>query len=471
MDATCSKPMHGTVAREKAVANGQTVAYDIPAPVIVARRHAQRGFALAELALATALAVMVAVWGASKWMQQVEDAAATATGVWYLEIKRGLDSALLKHFDALASHPAPDPGGAPPPPFAMPLAPTLGELQRAGFLAADFPSQPPLGGGAALRVLVGAGCPGEGCRIDAVAFSQSPLSTGSSAEPNDVAMAQVLAATQGYGGAVQRLAPTRLQGTAFSFANPPASGMPTLAPGTVAVWAGLDRAGYDKYLRVRDARDPDFQGALTVAAGARVGGHAHLAGGAQIDGDARFGGGTQFDGSARFAGNTQFSAPARFDSDARVAGRLDAGGDVHIGAQARIDGNATVHGDAHFAHNAAVGGQLHVNDRIHGQYLLLGGGATYGAACPDEGLIARGAGAGLLICRNGSWRGAEGGFGGAYSVNSVFGCNSPFLESTANPFTGACSCPAGFSPVQTSWGNSLDDTWGLTRGFICTAPP
>ncbi|MDQ2184527.1 hypothetical protein RBI13_04920 [Alcaligenaceae bacterium A4P071] len=402
---------------------------------------------------------MVAIWGASKWMQQVEDAAATATGVWYLEIKRALDSALLKHFDALAAHPAPDPGGAPPPPFAAPLAPTLAELQRAGFLAHDFPARPPLGSSAALRFLVGAGCPGEGCRIDAVAYSQSPLTSGALAEPNDMAIAQMLAATQGYGGAVQRLTPARLQGTAFSLANPPAADMPTLAPGTVATWAGLDRAGYDKYLRVRDARDPDFQGALSVAGGAR------------INGDAQFGGKAQFDGAARFAGNAQFDAPAQFNSDVRVGGKLDAGGDIQVGAQAHIGGNAIVHGDAHFARNAAVGGQLHVNDRIHGQYLLLGGGATYGAACPDEGLIARGAGAGLLVCRNGSWRGAEGGFGGAYSVNSVFGCRSPFLESTANPFTGACSCPAGFSAVPTSWGNSLDDTWGLTRGYVCIAPP
>ncbi|MYZ45994.1 bactofilin family protein [Schauerella aestuarii] len=418
-----------------------------------ARRHAQRGFALAELALATALAVMVAIWGASKWMQQVEDAAATATGVWYLEIKRALDGALLKHFDALAAFPAPDPGGAPPPPFAAPLAPTLAELQRAGFLSVDFPAQPPLGGEAALRFLAGAGCPGEGCRIDAVAYSRSPLTSGSLAEPNDMAIAQVLAATQGYGGAVQRLAPARLQGTAFSLPNPPASDMTTLAPGTVAIWAGLDRAGYDRYLRVRDARDPDFQGPLSVAGGVRVGGNAHLAGGAQIDGSAHFGGDAQFDG------------------DARVNGRFDAGGDMHVAAQAHIGGNATVYGDAHMARNAAVGGQLHVNDRIHGRYLLLGGGASYGAACPDEGLIARGTGSGLLVCRNGSWRGAEGGFGGAYSVNSIFGCRSPFYESTANPFTGACSCPAGFSAVPTSWGNSLDDTSGLTRGFVCIAPP
>jgi hypothetical protein len=40
---------------------------------------------------------------------------------------------------------------------------------------------------------------------------------------------------------------------------------------------------------------------------------------------------------------------------------------------------------------------------------------------------------------NGTIRGATYGYGGMYSTSSCYGCRS------ANPFTGDCSCPAGFT--------------------------
>src|SRR5690606_34510387 len=55
-----------------------------------APRLGQRGFALAELALAVALTTMILVWAASRIVHEVDDAAARATGVWLLELKRGM---------------------------------------------------------------------------------------------------------------------------------------------------------------------------------------------------------------------------------------------------------------------------------------------------------------------------------------------------------------------------------------------
>jgi hypothetical protein len=39
--------------------------------------------------------------------------------------------------------------------------------------------------------------------------------------------------------------------------------------------------------------------------------------------------------------------------------------------------------------------------------------------------------------------------------------------STANPRTGACSCPAGYSAVIVSAGGKWTDTEGWTTGYVC----
>src|SRR5690606_16352721 len=65
-------------------------------------RAGQSGFALLELAIALALASMVLIWTANRLVHQADDAAGRATGVWLLELKRGLDRMLERHFDSLA---------------------------------------------------------------------------------------------------------------------------------------------------------------------------------------------------------------------------------------------------------------------------------------------------------------------------------------------------------------------------------
>jgi hypothetical protein len=64
-----------------------------------------------------------------------------------------------------------------------------------------------------------------------------------------------------------------VRGAAFSFANPLASGGPAYAPGTLALWAGAGTGGPDleRYVRIRDTRDPQLQGELSVASSAQVG--------------------------------------------------------------------------------------------------------------------------------------------------------------------------------------------------------
>jgi len=339
------------------------------------RRASQQGFALLELAIAAAVTSMVVIWAASKWVEQVEDAAAQTTGVWLLEIKRALDGMLALHFDSLANGVAPlDASGQPL--YADPWAPTLAELKMHGHLPSAFPELSALKLGAGIRLIRGTDCPGAGCRLDALAYTLAPLVVRGSAAPDAMRIAAVTMATAGYGGSVMARAPYRLRGAAFDFVNPLPGGQ-ALAPGTVAVWSGLEDADQARFVHMRDTRDPDLKGSLSVAAAVSSG------------------------------------------------GRLSAG-----------------------------------------EHLWLKGTASLGARCEQSGLFARDPSGALLACLSGVWAN-EGGFGGAYAINNRYGCRHYSGLSTANPRTGSCSCPGGFTAVLVSAGGKWTETEGWTEGFIC----
>ncbi|MBV7482371.1 prepilin [Bordetella sp. BOR01] len=214
-----------------------------------------------ELAVAVAVASMILIWGANRLVHQVDDAAGRAAGVWMLELKRGLDNVLRQHFDSLAEGvPARDGSGLPL--YADLFAPQLAELKAHGHLPAGFPETGALGGGVAIRILRDARCPGAGCRLDALAYGTAPVLVADGTAPDLMRIGAAVEAAGGYGGSATA---TRVRGANFDFANPPAPGMPALAPGTLAIWAGFGTADYDLFVRRRDTRDPDLQGGLSVA--------------------------------------------------------------------------------------------------------------------------------------------------------------------------------------------------------------
>ncbi|VXC24175.1 Pilus assembly protein PilV [Pseudomonas sp. 8Z] len=84
-----------------------------------------------------------------------------------------------------------------------------------------------------------------------------------------------------------------------------------------------------------------------------------------------------------------------------------------------------------------------------GEYLMISGTATENTACSPNGLQASNAnssGPPTLYCQSGVWK-AVGGtdrWGGSYWTGTQFatGCGN------VNPFTGSCSCPAGYVANQ-----------------------
>lgn len=251
-------------------------------------RPRQRGFSLMGLALTLALTSMIAIWASSRLVQRIEDAAARSTGVWLTQVRQAAAGVLGQHFAALAKGEPPQ-GEAGVSLFVDPYAPTVAELRASAHLPADFPERAAMGFTAQINIAKSEACPGERCRIDALVYSVKPVLKAGTHAPDLIGIAAVIDAAQGYGGAVWPEAPGRVRGAAFSFPNPLAAGAPTLAPGTVALWAGAgaqtetDRPpampDLSAYVKIGDVRDPRLGGALTVASSISAG--AYLAVGAR----------------------------------------------------------------------------------------------------------------------------------------------------------------------------------------------
>ena len=350
------------------------------ASFLMARSHAaamwprQRGFSLAGLVLVLALSAMAAIWASGQVVQRIEDAAARAAGVWLMQIRLAVTEMLARHSATLAK------GGVPRseqgnPLFADPLAPTLGELRGLGLLPADFPDRSALGFSAQIRIARSQACPGERCRVDGLVYSATPLMKTGTQTPDLTGIAAVIDAAGGYGGAVWPAAPGLVRGAAFSFANPLAPGAPAYAPGTLALWAGAGTGAPDleRYVRIRDTRDPQLQGELSVAASAQV-----------------------------------------------------------------------------------------------GSYLKVGARASAGQPCSvANGTVATSEQGELLTCQSRVWAPASGGFGGAFSINSRYGCYDTRGTWRPNPRSGACSCPAGYTPMVVSERGDSFESGGVTTGYVC----
>ncbi|WP_269768438.1 type II secretion system protein [Bordetella genomosp. 8] len=255
------------------------------------RRAGQRGFALLELTVAVAITCMLAIWAAERLLHQVDSVAEQAAGRWLLEIHGALDGMLVRHGAALAEGDVPVDGQGRAL-YADPWAPSLAELRGEGHLPASFPDHGPLGMRATVRLWRDGACPGQACRVEALAYARAasgpatgpgvPVAApgGPARSPDLSRIAGILLATGGLGAGVSELAPHRLRGAGFDLPNPPAPGMARLPIGTVAVRAGREAGDAGRYLRTQDARDPQFRGDVsatgTLSTGGRLVAGEHL---------------------------------------------------------------------------------------------------------------------------------------------------------------------------------------------------
>ena len=218
------------------------------------RAFRQRGFTLIELAIAASVLTVITVISAGKLMQEINDAAAVATGTYLLTIKGAMDGYLIKHYEPLSGQ-----SGTAVPEVAAGFSPTLIELRRLGFLQSGFPDRTPFNQGTAIRIERSGECPGTQCRLDALIYTTTPLQLPGSIEPDGDLISNAVMSSGGYGGASYAAAATAIRGTSFSTTNPLGA-----VPGVVGVMASLDTTLFNQFVRLRDRRDPDLQGNLTV---------------------------------------------------------------------------------------------------------------------------------------------------------------------------------------------------------------
>src|SRR5690606_24523047 len=105
--------------------------------------------------------------------------------------------------------------------------------------------------------------------------------------------------------------------------------------------------------------------------------------------------------------------------------------------------------DPDFQGDATVQGRIRSGTRLVARDSLeLEQGWDVGETCTPEGALGRARdGLGVLACRQGFWALVARPDGGGYMFNNRRGCVDSRGRPTANPATGACTCPAGYVRV------------------------
>ena len=232
------------------------------------QRGVQRGFALLEMLIAAALALLVAVWASQTLVHRISDAGAHSAANWMFATKDAVRAYLVRH-GAQLRH-ATSSTDLLLHGYSNWAAPQIAELKQDGLLATGFPESMRNVGGLRISILRDGECPGDDCRLEALIYSQRAFLKSPDVIDEQM-MAQWLLETKGLGGAVHPLQPDVVRGHTFEYPNPIPTGT-LLPPGTVAMMISDEQLNEHAYLRVRDQRDPQFQADATIKGNVTAGG-------------------------------------------------------------------------------------------------------------------------------------------------------------------------------------------------------
>lgn len=230
-----------------------------------------RGLVLLEIVIGMALLTMASGWLAARYVAALDDAAAMATGRYLLTVRGAVQALTSEHFGQLTGVPvaagAADEVPLPAWLVAGPVVDVAASLLReprapgqAGFLAAGFPANPPLGGEARIRIAQVGTCPGADCRLESLVYTRDPIRTPGQTGYDASLLGQVMLATEGYGGNAREPEPGRLRGPLFDQPNPQGA-----VPGIAAVTASLEATLFNQFVRQGDTRPVWLRNTLSVA--------------------------------------------------------------------------------------------------------------------------------------------------------------------------------------------------------------
>ncbi|MFT0532480.1 hypothetical protein ACMHYJ_06535 [Castellaniella hirudinis] len=246
----------------------------------------QRGALLLEFMVAALLGVLLLVWAGQEWAQRMRALQAQSLAAW-MAPARDAALALLRQHGALIRQ-ADTAAALADQGIADWQAPRWTELKALGLLAGGWQESGPLNQRLDLRIDRIGACPEAPCRLQAFVAARAGL-RDARGQVDEYLISEWLQAARGEGWIVWPQAPGQLRGAGQLAVVPPTLDW---APGTVALRAqavpappagaagdeavedgdpAADPLDHTDFLRLRDLRDPDFQGAATVQGWVRSG--------------------------------------------------------------------------------------------------------------------------------------------------------------------------------------------------------
>jgi len=350
-------------------------------------RCLNRGFALVELIIAISIAALLAIYAQSRVARESEDQIATAAGTFIKQVSDASEQHIFANFEELSA-------GTDVPTTAIDLRPTIAELVAERLLPSGFPTAAgSLPTRQSLRIDISkTGCPGTSCNIVATVCTTTGVTLGSANVRYD--LAQVMVDQQnGTGGQSNYTTPSAIRGPILNIANPNGPIAGTVCGSSTS----FNNQVYQKFVRVRDTRDPDLQGNLSAQ------GDLAIAGKSSLTGDVVAGANVKVAGSGGFGGADPLAVPAGLkgvnSQDVVARGNILT---TDLGA-----GFTGANGN-YVAMTSNSGGEAAVvtSGRMAGQRLIPTGAFTKGAACVEAGAIglsASEASGSLVVCSSGKW--------------------------------------------------------------------
>jgi prepilin-type N-terminal cleavage/methylation domain-containing protein len=368
----------------------------------------QRGFALVELMLAISITAILGIYANQKLVEQAQETLAVGAGEYLKVVSQAVERHIFTNFNDLASNT--DVAGT-----ALDLQPTIAELSALRRLSVGFPTVLPTR--QTIRIdIVKSSCPGATCQITSTVCTTTGVTLGTANVRHD--LAAIMYESQGGSGGFARYGDgANIRGASLNVPNPNGN-----VPGVVCGSSFVDVGIFDRFVKMQDTRDPDLQGALTVAGATTfngpstvnntltVTGATNLQNNLSVGGSATVGpcinlaGGAQ--GRAGFGCANANDVPAGYVGGVRSADVVASGSilaSTNPGAFTGANGSYALV----TANNGAGEAEIRTSGRAAANRLTPVGQFASGSVCAanDEGSIARLLGGpGLVTCTAGAWR-------------------------------------------------------------------
>jgi prepilin-type N-terminal cleavage/methylation domain-containing protein len=361
-----------------------------------------RGFAMIELILALTISAFLAIYANAKIAQESKTSIAQGAGTYLSVITSAVQVHLTANWNLYSA-------GSAIPGVALPLNPTIAELQALGRLRPGFPLVMPTRQTARIDILR-QNCPGANCSLTATVCTNTPVAFDSTTVNWDMANT-MFEAQQGSGGQSRINDGANIRGPALNVPNPLGN-----VEGIVCGSTMLDTTLYNKFVLINDTRDPNLFGPLTVAGlttlngGANINGPTTVNNTLSVSGQATFGPCITLEGGAN--GRAGFGCQSADNVPSGYTGGVtstDVVAQGNILASNAPSGFTGANGNYALitANNGAGAAEIRTSGRAAADRLTPLGSYTAGASCAaaDNGSIAQSTGgSGLVLCSAGVWR-------------------------------------------------------------------